>query len=441
MENRISFAQKLLYAQGSLGQNVANLVVVTWVIYFYTGGGGRIPLIPIALVGVIMGVGRVIDVITDPLVGYWSDKSTYKGGRRRPFILWGGPLLALTFFLLWMPPLGEESWWNVLWAFIFINAFFLMLTITIVPFRSVLPDIAPDSRERISVSAWQAVFGTIGVMIAAISSGPIIEAYGYSTMGIMLAIVILISVWISLLGIKEKPRSETDLKTTLSLKEALTQTLRNRHFLAFAASIISFQVGFQIFMIVLPFFVEVILRESEAQVALYQGAFIVIMMAALPLWIWLGNRIGKRKGQLLSLFLIALLFPLYYFVGQIPLFTPSIQALLYFGLLAVPISGLYVFPNALVGDIADYDELKTKKRREAMYYAGFGFMEKAAWAISAFIVSIVLPVFGFTVDNPYGIRLIGPIVGVISMLGFVGFLSYRLPDSIKGKRLEQIESS
>jgi glycoside/pentoside/hexuronide:cation symporter, GPH family len=115
--------------------------------------------------------------------------------------------------------------------------------------------------------------------------------------------------------------------------------------------------------------------------------------------------------------------------------------LLYFGLLAIPISGLYVFPNALVGDIADYDELKTNKRREAMYYAGFGFMEKAAWAISAFIVSIVLPVFGFTVDNPYGIRLIGPIVGVISVLGFIGFLSYRLPDSIKGKSLEQVESS
>lgn len=439
MENRISFAQKLLYAQGSLGQNVANLVVVTWVIYFYTGGGGRTPLIPIALIGIIMGIGRVIDVITDPLVGYWSDKSTYKGGRRRPFILWGGPLLALTFYFLWMPPVAEESWWNVIWAFLFINAFFLMLTITIVPFRSVLPDIAPDSRERISISAWQAVFGTIGVMIAAISSGPIIEAYGYSTMGILLAIVILISVWLSLLGIKEKPRSETDLKTTLSLKEALTQTLRNRHFLAFAASIISFQVGFQIFMIVLPFFVEVILGESEAQVALYQGAFIIIMMAALPLWIWLGNRIGKRRGQLLSLFLIALLFPLYYFVGQIALFSPSIQALLYFGLLAVPISGLYVFPNALVCDIADYDELKTKKRREAMYYAGFGFMEKAAWAVSAFIISIVLPVFGFTVDNPYGIRLIGPIVGVISVLGFIGFLSYRLPDSIQGKSLEQVD--
>lgn len=70
MEKRITFAQKLLYGQGCLGQNVVNLAVVTWVIYFYAGGGGRPPLIPIALAGFILGIGRVIDIFTDPLIGY-----------------------------------------------------------------------------------------------------------------------------------------------------------------------------------------------------------------------------------------------------------------------------------------------------------------------------------------------------------------------------------
>ncbi len=439
MEKRITFIQKLFYAQGCLGQNVINLAVITWVIYFFAGGGGRAPLIPIALAGVILGVGRIIDVITDPLIGYWSDRTTYKKGRRRPFILWGAPLLAFSFFLLWVPPVAEESWWNVLWLFVFINVFFIMLTVTSVPYRSVIPDIAADSRERISVSAWMAVFGTIGVMIASVGGGPVIAAFGYSNMGILLGVVVLISFWLSLLGVKEKPRSDADLTTTLSLKKAVVQTLKNRHFLAFAAAIISFQVGLQVFMIVLPFFVTVILGEGEAQVALYQGTFIVVMVAALPLWSLLGNRIGKRRGQLLSLLMVALLYPLYYFVGTLPWLPPNAQALLYFALLAVPISGLYVFPNAIVGDIADYDELKTKKRREGMYYAGFGFMEKAAWAVSAFLISILFPLFGFTAETPLGIRLAGPIVGIISILGFLCFRFYRLPDTIKGKSLEEIE--
>ncbi len=439
MEKRITFTQKLLYTQGCLGQNVVNLAVVTWVIYFFAGGGGRTPLVPIALAGFILGLGRAVDIITDPLIGYWSDRTNTGMGRRKPFILWGTPLLALAFFLLWMPPVAEESWINVIWLFVFINAFFTMLTVTAVPYRSVIPDIAPDSRERINVSAWKVVFGTIGIMIASVGSGPVIAAFGYSTMGAILAVVVLFSFWLSLLGIKERPRSEIDLKTTLSLKNSVMQTIKNRHFLAFAAAIVSFQVGFQVFMIVLPFFVTVILGEGEARVAIYQGIFIITMVAALPLWIWLGNRIGKRQGQLLSLLLIALLYPIYSFVGSFPGLTLSTQAMIYFAVLAIPISGLYVFPNAIVGDISDYDELKTNKRREAMYYAGFGFMEKLAWTISAFLVSILLPIFGFTVDNPLGIRLVGPVVGVISILGFIGFLYYRLPESIAGKSLEEIE--
>lgn len=441
MEKRITFAQKLFYGQGCLGQNVVNLAVVTWIIYFFAGGGGREPLIPIALAGFVLGIGRIIDIFTDPLIGYWSDRSNHKMGRRRPFILYGTPLLGLSFYLLWIPPVAGESWWNVLWLFVFINFFFLMLTVTAVPYRSVIPEIAPDSRERISVSAWMAVFGTVGVMIASIGSGPVIESFGYPMMGLILGLIVMISFWLSLLGVKEKPKNGAIPETSLSFKDSVIQTLKNTHFLAFAAAIVSFQVGFQVFMIALPFFVTVILGEGEAQVAIYQGAFIVVMIAALPLWSWIGNRIGKRKGQLLSLLLVAILYPLYFFVGNLQWLPANIQAIAYFAVLAFPVSGLYVFPNAIVGDITDYDELKTNNRREAAYYAGFGFMEKAAWAISAFIISIIFPVFGFTIDNPLGIRLVGPIVGAISILGFLGFRYYRLPDTIQGKTLEEIEGS
>ncbi len=258
-------------------------------------------------------------------------------------------------------------------------------------------------------------------------------------MGLLLGLVVLLSFWLALLGVRERGDSKLDSSSGLSLKQAVMQTMQNRHFLAFAAAIVSFQVGFQVFMIVLPFFISVILQESEAQVAIYQGVFIIVMAASMPLWSWIGNRVGKRQGQLLSLLLVALLYPLYFFVGLLPDLSASIQALIYFALLAIPIAGLYVFPNAIVGDIADYDELKTKRRREAIYNAGFGFMEKAAWAVSAFLVSILLPVFGFTVDNPLGIRLVGPVVGVISIFGFLGFRGYRLPDTVQGKSLEEIE--
>lgn len=437
MEKRITNKQKLLYAQGCLGQNVVNLIAVTWIVFFY--GGGQAPLIPLALVSVVFGIGRIIDVISDPIIGYLSDNATFKSGRRRPFIFWGAPLLAISLFFVFTPPAPEIIWINVLWLFIFSNLYFTMLTVTGVPYRSVIPDIAPSSKERISVSAWMAIFGTIGVMIASLGGGPIIEAFGYPVMGITMGAIVLASFWISLFGVKERHRSESDLKARLSLFGAILQTVKNKQFLAFAAAIICFQVGLQIIMMALPFFVTSILGQSKAQVAVYQGTFVVIMFIALPLWVQIGSKLGKRKSQLISLFLLAILSPFFFLTGYLPIIAPTIQAIIFFALFAIPVAGLYVFPNAIVADITDYDEMKTNKRREAMYYAGFGFVEKAAWAISAFLVATILPVFGFTAENPLGIRLVGPIVGLLAFIGFIGFWSYRLPDKVQGKSLEEIE--
>ena len=434
-----SFFRKMLYCQGCLGQNIVNLALVTWVIYFLSPPkGSGTAYISIGLAGVIMGIGRFFDVLSDPLVGYWSDNASYKSGRRRPFIFWGAPLLALMFFLIWNPPVDGESWINALWFFIFINGFFTALTIAGVPYRSLIPDIASTSRERLLISMGMAIFGSVGALCAALSSGPIIEKWGYPIMGALLGGLGCVSFWLALLGVRERPRSKEDLMTKISISQAVIETLKNRHFLAFAASILSFQIGFQMFMIVIPYFVTVILGKSEGQVAIFQGSFVIVMMLSFPLWFWIGSKIGKRKGQLITLFSLALLFPVFYFIGFLPIISPFVQALGYFCLIAVPISGLYVFPNAIVGDITDYDELLTKKRREAMYYGGFGFIEKTGWAIASILVGYMLDIFGYSAENPLGIRLIGPIVGGIAFLGFLAFRSYRLPDEIKGKHVKEL---
>jgi GPH family glycoside/pentoside/hexuronide:cation symporter len=439
MEKGVTFKQKLLYAQGCLGQNVVNLIIVTWVVFFFSGGGGRTPLMPLAIASIFFGIGRIIDIITDPIMGYISDNVTFKSGRRRPFIFWGAPLLALSLFLIWIPPTPEIMWTNIAWLFIFSNFYFTMLTVTAVPYRAVIPDIAPSSKERISLSAWMAIFGTFGVLIASLGGGPMIDAFGYPIMGIIIGAIVLVSFWISLLGIKERRRSESDLKTKVPFLNTVLQTIKNKQFSAFAIGIICFQVGLQVFMIVLPFFVTEVLGQGIAQVAIYQGAFVVIMLIGLPLWIKIGNKIGKRKGQLASLLLLAIICPFFFFIGYLPIVPPTIQAIIFFALFALPIAGLYVFPNAIVADITDYDELKTKKRREGIYYAGFGFVEKAAWAIAAFLVAAILPVFGFTAEYPLGIRLVGPIAGLLAFIGFIRFWRYRLPDKILGKSLEEIE--
>jgi glycoside/pentoside/hexuronide:cation symporter, GPH family len=426
----LSLASKVLYCQGCLGQNIVNLAVVTWAIYFYAPPeGAGAGLIPVGIAGILMGAGRFFDVLSDPLIGYLSDNATSSSGRRRPFILWGAPITAVTFFLIWTPPFGHMSVWNAVWLFIIVNTYFTAMTIAGVPYRSVIPDIASTSKDRLAISMGMALFGSVGALIGAGLTGPVIQSFGYIPMGLILGAIACGSFWLALKGVKEKPRSAEDLGTKLSIFGAVRETLKNRQFLAFAVSIFSFQVGFQMFMIIIPYFVRVILGRPVAQVAIFQGSFVLVMMVSLPLWLWAGTRIGKRKGQLLALILLAVLFPMFYFIGYLPLIDPYFQALIYFCITAVPVSGLYVFPNAIVGDITDFDEKITRKRREAMYYGGFGFVEKSAWAASAFLVGMLLERFGYSVDNPMGIRLVGPLVGVIALIGFLAFLKYTLPDN------------
>jgi Na+/melibiose symporter-like transporter len=92
-------------------------------------------------------------------------------------------------------------------------------------------------------------------------------------------------------------------------------------------------------------------------------------------------------------------------------------------------AGVFVFPNALMADIIDYDEIGTGMRREGIYYAAQNFVEGVTVAMHSLILAALL-VLGGTAENPLGIRLVGPIVGASILIGYLIFRSYRLPDVV-----------
>jgi GPH family glycoside/pentoside/hexuronide:cation symporter len=92
-------------------------------------------------------------------------------------------------------------------------------------------------------------------------------------------------------------------------------------------------------------------------------------------------------------------------------------------------AAVFTFPNAIMADIIDYDELKTGMRREAIYYGTQATLEKIASSLFPLILASLL-VLGSTPDNPLGIRLIGPVAGLSALLGFLAFRGYTLPDTV-----------
>jgi GPH family glycoside/pentoside/hexuronide:cation symporter len=83
----------------------------------------------------------------------------------------------------------------------------------------------------------------------------------------------------------------------------------------------------------------------------------------------------------------------------------------------------------MMGDVVDYDQMLTGKRREAMYYGVFGFSRKLGFALSTVILPVLFKTFGYEKANPLGIKLVWVVLGVFSLIGFFILLGYKLGDS------------
>ena len=108
---RLSIAQKLTYSLPQVGINITGIMIAQWLTYFYLPpeGGTRPRLVSAAVFAGLMFAGRLVDAVADPLIGYWSDRTRSRWGRRMPFIVLGTPLLAVSFAAIWFPPFAPGS--------------------------------------------------------------------------------------------------------------------------------------------------------------------------------------------------------------------------------------------------------------------------------------------------------------------------------------------
>jgi GPH family glycoside/pentoside/hexuronide:cation symporter len=124
----------------------------------------------------------------------------------------------------------------------------------------------------------------------------------------------------------------------------------------------------------------------------------------------------------------AISFPL---LGVVPGVPTAAQVVAVMALAGLPIAGVYLFPAAITADIIDYDAVRTGMRREAVYYGSQNFVEKLSTSLGpAFLSGLLL--LGGSADDPLGVRLVGPVAGVIVLVGYLVFRSYDLPDEVPG---------
>jgi glycoside/pentoside/hexuronide:cation symporter, GPH family len=415
-------SRAVLYASGSAGSQVMLQTLTVWLVYFYVSAGDY-ALAPILLVGVATTIGRLTDAFTDPLIGYWSDVTRSRWGRRAPFIVLGAPFMALAFMLVWTPPVDGTSWLNGAWLAVVLQVYFLFVTVVGAPYTGIYPELATTERDRVLVSAWQHVFGLLGAGFALLATGPMIEQFGYAGTGVVVAVIGVVPRYIGLWGargrlsyVPDAVPSAAEFRRTAVYAFRLTFT--NRNFLYLMGSLLCFHAALLMLTQGVPFFVVELLGMSEGRVVLVTASFFVSGLIAIPVVVWATRRWDKVRVYAACLVAGSLLLPFIGVVGLLPEVSPLLQAVIILGLVGFPMSGIFILPDALLADVVDEDADRTHFRREAMYFSSRATLEKFGQAAASGLFALLIGAFGATADDPLGIRLVGPVAAGCTALGW-----------------------
>lgn len=418
----------LMYAMGYLGISIFTQTTVKWYQYFYTppeaNTAGLKVLIPVGMIGFTMVAARIIDGVSDPIVAYYSDKSKSKMGRRIPFVLFGSVPLTLCFILLWFPPVNHESIANFIYLSVLLSLFFIFFTIVVAPYLALINEISKTNSERIRVTMMQGLTQIVGVMIAEAGSGAVINLYGFRIMSIVLGIIALASIILTPIFVKEDVSEQDDLPT-MGLFESVSCTLKNKNFVYYLVSYISVWFGINTLTITMPYITEVLLGSTpESSGYMIAGAFIAALVF-IPFLPKITLKLGKKKVMMATSAFFALILFLTGFFGV--LFSYNI-AFAIVVLAGIPLSVIFVIPNAMIADIAELDGIVNGQRREGMFFGAQGLVIKIVIGLSSFVTPMLFKVFGYSVERPLGIRLGGPIAAVCILIGLIFLNKYSLSE-------------
>ncbi|XGW00814.1 MAG: MFS transporter (plasmid) [Leptolyngbya sp. BL-A-14] len=429
MRPALTLRQTFLYSATSVGINLINTTVSTWLLYCYAPppNTGRSQALSIVVVGTLLALGRVWNAVIDPFIGHWSDVSRSRWGRRAPFLVAGSLLNLITLLCLWTPPTAQPSLLNGLYFLALTIAFYTGLSLVGVPYDGSLPEVATTAVAQVNLSMWKNIFGIAGVLGSAVLGSVIYDRWGPVAMGGVMGVIGLATVGLT---VRVLPADIPPTAAPMGLRQSLRCTLRNRPFLSLCGSTILVQTAYAMLLANLPYFVTLVLHEPEAAVGRFQGIVVIAMLVAAPGWNWLSRHYLNRQLLQVSLLGLALSSSLLAAVGWLPHGSIGLQALVCFGLLGPFLGGYFVLVYALMAAVVEQDAWVTGQRREAFHYSIFAFAAGLGLSLSTLLVSPLFSYYGYTAEHPVGIRLVFLAAAVLVLLGAWVFRGYRLSDAL-----------
>ena len=437
LKAKVPMGQKIAFGLGMLANQMFPAALGIFIVVLVENLG-----FPGWMLGVIYFVPKLFDAVTDPIMGFITDNTKSKWGRRRQYVFIGAIVMGLSFAFMWQLYSGDSVNYNFTYFLICSLAFYLGLTIFSVPYVAMGYEMSDDFHERTDIMAIAQFIGQLAWVIAPwfwvimadksmFESGEIatrtLAIYVAIGCTILAAIPAIFISSKSSLNEKYEPLTIKSIGSSFDLiiegfKDALKivpfKKLCIATFLIFNA--FNTIAGFSYFIIKYYLF-----SENPDQIGFWPTLFgsvgaIVTTLVVIPIVSKMSKIVGKKKAFIWSQSISIIGYILLWF-----LFVPGKPYLFLFALpfFSFGIGSLFTLMMSMTSDVIDIDELNTGKRREGIFGAIYWWMVKFGLAIAGLLSGLILTLVDFksgaptqTYESMFGLRIFFsglPILGTL----------------------------
>lgn len=397
------------YAVGDLGINLYFISTLTYLLYFYTDVLG---ISAAAAAGVFL-VARMVDAVTDPLMGAIAERTRTRWGRLRPYLLWGAlPLGAITVATFSVPDLDESG--KVIWAYVTYTLFGILYTVVTIPYSALTASLTDDYQERTRLSTFRMAFAFSGALIVSVGVAQWVRMFanpaeGYVLIMSIFACVATLLLLITFFNTKEVVQPPPEQK--LSLNDSLRAVFNNPPLLIVIALFTLGMLSFTVRQTVTIYYFSYNVGRPDLI-----GAFFAATLATMFVGLVFVPRLAERFSKAGAIQIGALFTVLASIGFYLTPVSEPVWVIFWGCLVALGGAPIAVLGWAMIPDTVDYAQWRFGKRADGAVYSMSSFFQKLAKALGGAGVATALATVGYVANQPQSAETLDMILHLMTVV-------------------------